>query len=311
MELRHLRYFAMAAAEGSFHRASLQLNVAQPALSRQIRDLEEELDVPLFVRSAQGVKLSPAGEVFLTEVKRLLTQIELARTRTKRAAMGQFGLLRIGFTMLAAEFRFAMAAFGDARRSMPDVDFRLSLINSDHQMEALMNGEIDVGLLYRREPHPPGTVYRDLRIESYKLIVPSGHPLTTRSRVKLADLRDENMAFVSPTLRPATYSEMMGACVRSGLTPRIVLEVDNEAILINLVAEGIVIGFVNSSLSERRPTPGVTFVTIEDLDVPLHLAAMWQRDRETTAITHFVDLLVEHMEADQDIHEIRKSWRAR
>ncbi|MGB8364548.1 MAG: LysR family transcriptional regulator [Rhizomicrobium sp.] len=311
MELRHLRYFAMAAAEGSFHRASLRLNVAQPALSRQIRDLEEELDVPLFVRSAQGVKLSPAGEVFLTEVKRLLTQIELARTRTKRAAMGQFGLLRIGFTMLAAEFRFAMAAFGDARRSMPDVDFRLSLINSDHQMEALMNGEIDVGLLYRREPHPPGTVYRDLRIESYKLIVPSGHPLTTRSRVKLADLRDENMAFVSPTLRPATYSEMMGACVRSGLTPRIVLEVDNEAILINLVAEGIVIGFVNSSLSERRPTPGVTFVTIEDLDVPLHLAAMWQRDRETTAITHFVDLLVEHMEADQDIHEIRKSWRAR
>ncbi len=311
MELRHLRYFAMAAAEGSFHRASLRLNVAQPALSRQIRDLEEELDVPLFVRSAQGVKLSPAGEVFLTEVKRLLTQIELARTRTKRAAMGQFGLLRIGFTMLAAEFRFAMAAFGDARRSMPDVDFRLSLINSDHQMEALMNGEIDVGLLYRREPHPPGTVYRDLRIESYKLIVPSGHPLTTRSRVKLADLRDENMAFVSPTLRPATYSEMMGACVRSGLTPRIVLEVDNEAILINLVAEGIVIGFVNSSLSERRPTPGVTFVTIEDFDVPLHLAAMWQRDRETTAITHFVDLLVEHMEADQDIHEIRKSWRAR
>jgi LysR family transcriptional regulator, benzoate and cis,cis-muconate-responsive activator of ben and cat genes len=297
MELRHLRYFAIAATEGSLHRASARLNVAQPALSRQIRDLEEDLGVPLFVRSARGVKLSPAGEVLLAEVRRLLPQLELARTRTQRAAQGEFGLLRIGFTTLAAEFRFAMAAFADARRSMPDVDIRLSLINSDLQTDALMSGEIDVGLLYRREPYPPELTYRDLRIDKYLLLVPTGHSLTKRARVRLADLRDENMAFPSPSLRPATYNEQMTACLRGGLTPHVILEHDSEAIMLNLVAEGIAIGFANSSVRERRPTQGVALLTIEDLDMPLHLAAMWRRDRETPAIPHFIDLLLQHMGA--------------
>ena len=294
MDLKRLRYFAIAAAEGSFHRASARLHVAQPALSRQIRELEEELGVVLFVRSAQGVTLSPAGEVLLAEVERLLPQVELARTRTKRAAQGQFGMLRIGFTTLAAELRFAIAAFAEARRTLPDVDFRFSIVDSDRQIEALTGGEIDVGLLYRRAPHPPAAAFRDLRTDTYALAVPSGHRLAGRPSLKLAELRDEDIIFVSKSLRPVTYDELMAACLRGGLAPRIILEVNSEAALINMVAEGIAIGFTNSSLEQRRPSDGVVFVPIDDLEIRLQLAAMWLRHRETPAILMFVDLLVQH-----------------
>ena len=299
MDLKRLRYFAVAAAAGSFHRASARLHVAQPALSRQIRELEEELDVVLFVRSAQGVTLSPAGEVLLAEVERLLPQVELARTRTKRAALGQFGVLRIGFTALAAELRFAIAAFAEARRTIPDVDFRLSLVDSDRQMEALTGGEIDVGLLYRRAPHPPGVAFRDLRTDTYALVVPCGHRLAGRSGLKLAELSEEDIIFVSKSLRPVTYDELMAACLRGGLAPRIILEVNSEAALINMVAEGIAVGFTNSSLEQRRPCEDVVFVAVEDLDIRLQLAAIWLRHRETPAIPLFVDLLLQHWAAAQ------------
>jgi DNA-binding transcriptional LysR family regulator len=303
MKLTHLRCFVAAASEGSFHRAAARLNIAQPALSRQIRDLEQELEVALFVRSPQGVTLSPPGEVLFEEAKRLFSQVELAKTKTKRAASGQYGLLRIGLTMIAAELRFAMAAVSQLQRISPDLDCRLAMINSDQQVDALLSGEIDVGVLYRREPHPPGMRYRDLRTDRYMLVINRDHPLTKQAKVRLADLRGEPMTFVSPALRPATYKELMDACVRGGLTPRVVLEFDkfeSEAVMINLAAEGIALSLANSTLPERARTDGVAFLPVEDLAMPLHFAAMWRADRETPAILRFVELLRQHMDEERN-----------
>lgn len=290
MELRHLRYFAAVAGEGSFHRAADRLHIAQPALSRRIRDLEEELDVVLFHRSAKGVRLTPAGDVLLAEVERLLPQVEGAKTRTRQAAMGQYGSVNIGFTTVVAQVRFAMAAVGEARKMLPEVDFRLKLIPSDQQMGALERGDIDIGLLYRRPPHPRGVVFRDLREDSYVLMVPEHHRLAGRDSVKLAELQGEEMMFPSPALRPLTYREMMSACLRGGLEPRVVLEAEG---LINVVAEGLAIALYNSALAENVNVPGVTYLAVEDMDVPLHLSAMWREERETPALLRLVELLEE------------------
>jgi DNA-binding transcriptional LysR family regulator len=291
VELRHLRYFATVAHEGSFHRASVQLNVAQSALSRQIRDLELELNAKLFIRSVRGVKLSPAGKVLLADVRQLLLQTELTKSRAQRAAAGQFGEVQIGVPAVVAELQFVIAAFAKARRAMPDVDFRLSFINSDHQVEALTTDKLDVGVFYRRDPLPQNLIYRDIRTDAYRLLVSKKHPLTRRAKVRLTDLRDEDMNIASPVLWPTTYNEIMSGCLRGGLKPRITWDVNNEGALINLIAEGLAVGFVNSSLGEVRPLRGCTLLTVEDLDTPLHLAAVWRRDRETPAITHFVDVL--------------------
>jgi DNA-binding transcriptional LysR family regulator len=294
MELRHLRYFATAAAEGSLHSAAARLNIAQPALSRQIRDLETELGVLLFIRSVEGVKLTVAGETLLTDVKRLLPQIEHAKTRAKRAGSKQLGTLRIGVTLMAAEVRFAMAAFADARRLLPDVDFRLSLINSDQQADAFSRDDIDIGLLYLRGSPPSGMSYRDLRIDKYLLGVPEGHRLCKRTNIKLKDLQNEDMLFMAQSLRPAAYDEMMSEFLRGGLTPRVAHEVDNESTMINMIGEGIAVGFCLSSLTERRVARGVAFLPVEDFNVRAYLCAMWKRDRETSVLRQYVDLLVKH-----------------
>lgn len=294
MDLKRLRSFAIVANAGSFHHASELLHIAQPALSRQIRDLEGELGAALFVRSARGVKLSPAGEVLLAEVERILPQIDLAKIRTQRVAQGQFGVINIAYTDIAAEMRFSAAAFAEARRTMPDVDFRLSFIASDHQVQALTLGQIDLGVLYRRPPSASELVYRDLRVDSYQLAVSAGHRLARRDSIKLAELRDEDFIFIPKPSRPVTYNEIMNTCLRGGLTPRIALEIDNDAVTLNLVAEGVGVAFANSSRMQRRPMEGVTYVPIEDFYPRLHLAVMWNRDRESPALLRFIDLLVLH-----------------
>jgi DNA-binding transcriptional LysR family regulator len=300
MELRHLRYFIAVAECGSFHRASGQLNVAQPTLSRQIRDLEQELGTPLLVRSTQGVQLSPAGEALLQQGKWLLPAIELAKTKAKRAAMGQFGLVRVAFNSLVAEFRAVIAGFADAKRSLPELDFRLSMISSEGQIAAIDAGEIDVGVLYHRPPYPPGVRHRDLLVESYVLAVPEGHPLASRPAVRLADLQDYDMAFVSRSALPVVHEELLLACWRGGLSPRIVVEVQSEAGVVNIVSEGLAISLASSTLAQRRPTPGLVLLPIEDLEIILNLAVMWRADRETPATLTLVDRLSYHVRSAAD-----------
>lgn len=297
MDPKKLRYFVVTAAEGSLHRASTKLHIAQPALSRHIRSLEHEVGTSLFIRSAQGVTLSAAGEVLLADAKRLLPQIELAKETARRAGLGQFGVLRVGFTTVAAGMRFAISAFAAAARKNPDVDYRLSLITSEAQVDALQRGDIDVGLLYRRAPLPANMRYRDLRVDKHVVAVPSGHRLTRLRKVKLADLEGERLLFMSRSTWPATYNELMAACVRGGLSPNIVLELpgESEGMAMNLVAEGFVLAIFNRAMSIYPSPDGVTFLTVEDLNIALHLAVMWNSDRENAAIHGFVDLLIEHM----------------
>jgi DNA-binding transcriptional LysR family regulator len=293
MDLKRLNYFAVVAREGSFHRAAARLNIAQPALSRQVRELEQDLDAQLLIRSTQGVRLSPAGEALLAEVDRLLPQVDLARERTKRAAQGQFGMLRIAFTQVAADSRSAIAAVAEARRAMPDVDFRLSIMRSEDQLKELEADRIDVGLLYRRGPLEAHLAHRDLRTDRYVLAVADDHRLAGRKSVRLRELRHEEFVFPPPAGWPVSYGEWMVACQRAGFAPNIVIEAQSEMMFLNIVAEGLAIGFANSSLGQRRPFEGVTYVELGDLDLPLHLAALWKRDRETAAVRRIVDLLAQ------------------
>jgi DNA-binding transcriptional LysR family regulator len=296
MDLKRFRNFAVVAATGSFRGAAAQLYIAQPALSRQMRSLEEELGVLLFERSARGVRPTAAGEMLLSELERLIPQFDLAIHRTVRAAKGQTGILRVAFTQVAAEQRFTAAAFAEARRVMRETDIRLSFIASDYQLEKIEAGEIDVGLLYVKPPVPSHLAYRDLQIGKFQLVVPKNHSFAQRGSVKLADLDDREIIFGPKSLRPMTHSELMAAFVRAGVRPRIVLEPDNERVSLNMVAEGIGMVFLNTSLYERHKYEGVVCVSVEDLDVPLHLVVAWRRDKETPAIVRFVDLLVTYNE---------------
>ena len=134
MELRHLRYFIAVGEEQHFGRAANRLHVVQPALSRQIRDLERELGFLLFDRLPRGVRLSAAGKLFLNDARRILQDVAEAKRRAERMALGQAGTLRVGIATAISWHGLVVNAFREFRRRQPDVELVLHHMVSVHQV---------------------------------------------------------------------------------------------------------------------------------------------------------------------------------
>src|ERR1041385_7012094 len=130
MELRHLRYFVQVAEEQHYRRAAERLRIAQPALSRQIQDLEEEIGFKLFDRLPRGVKLSAAGKLFMEDARRILQQVNEATARAKRVAAGQSGTLRVGFVESVSWHGVVPDSFPQFREPQPDVELQLKPASS-------------------------------------------------------------------------------------------------------------------------------------------------------------------------------------
>src|SRR5246127_4880351 len=137
MELRHLRYFVAIGEDQHYGRAAERLGIAQPALSRQIQDLEKELGFTLFDRLPRGVKLSAAGKLFLSDARRILQDVEDAKRRAERIAHGRAGTLRIGIATAVSWHGLVRDSFREFRRRQPDVEMELQHLLSVHQVEAI------------------------------------------------------------------------------------------------------------------------------------------------------------------------------
>lgn len=307
LNLRRLRYFMVAAAEGNLHAAAMRLNIAQPALSRQIRELEQELAVDLFVRSSRGVKLTPAAQVLVVEAEKLFRQVEGAVRQTQRAARGEIGQLTIALTLASAELRFVVSALAAVRRQFVDVEFPLHIISSDQQIAAMTMGSVDVGVFYRRHLPPPGIQYRDLRIDRYNLMVSSSHPLAGAGSVHLAQVAEETFIFgTAPGWShwPETQSEIMSAFLSANVMPkRIMEEISNLSTVINLVAEGVGVSIMNSSVQRSHPHADVAFIPIEGLETNLQLCVAWRESCATPALQRFVDCLCEKEALDGKLRD--------
>src|SRR5262245_12112371 len=148
MELRHLRYFVAVGGEQHYGRAAQQLRVAQPALSRQIQDLEEEIGFKLFDRLPRGVKISAAGKSFLEDARRLLHELNDAVGRAKRVASGQSGTLRVGFVESMSWHGVVPDSFRQFRERQPDAEFKIKPLSSVEQIEAVRSGRLDAGFVF-------------------------------------------------------------------------------------------------------------------------------------------------------------------
>jgi DNA-binding transcriptional LysR family regulator len=147
MELRHLRYFVAVGEDQHYGRASRRLGVAQPALSRQIQDLEKEIGFELFDRMPRGVRLSAAGKLFLEDARRVLQELGEATARAARVARGQSGTLRIGFAENVSWHGVAPDSFRRFREQNPDVDLQLQPAASLEQLDAIRSGHLDAGFI--------------------------------------------------------------------------------------------------------------------------------------------------------------------
>src|ERR1700687_3428706 len=244
MELRHLRYFVAVGEEQHYGRASRRLRVAQPALSRQIQDLEAEVGFKLFDRLPRGVKLSAAGKLFLEDARRILQEVNEAADRAARVARGLSGTLRVGFTENASWRGVVPDSFRRFREEQPDAELQLQPAASLEQLEAIRSGRLDAGFVNFMPKSDPELDQLPVAIQHVELAAPKRHPLTKLKKLRLRDLTDVPFVWFPRWASPAFYDRLMHECYRGGLkSPRIVQEGLNEATILSLVSIGLGVGW--------------------------------------------------------------------
>ena len=241
MELRHLRYFvAVAEARSLKLAAEEKLNTTQPSLSRQIRDLEEEVGTPLFIRGAKGVELTPAGRVFLDHARVMLSQAEVAVQSARQIAYPAVPSLSLGF-MIGHDTTWLPAALKLIRDQLPNIHVVISTQNSPQLATALLHGGIDVAFL-RRDDGSDDIEFRTLVEEPFKVYMPSDHPLAMKATVTLQEIARETFISVSGTAlsisgkQPALRRTIDKFLQENGIEIRPNHEVDNLGGVMSLIA---------------------------------------------------------------------------
>jgi len=288
MELRHLRYFVGAGEEQHFGRAAERLHVAQPALSRQIQDLERELGFELFERLPRGVRLNEAGKLFLTDVRRILQEVEEAKHRAERIANGKAGTLRIGIATAVSWHGLIRDTFRELRRQQPDVVLELHHMLSVHQIDAVLSGRLDAGFAATLTPWQKDLAHWECGQDRMVLAVPKGHPLTKQKTVRLKDLRDMPFVWFPRWVNPAFYDRMMQECARGGLSaPRIVQEAQDRDTNLGLVQCRIGLSWQPETVRWHCPK-SVTLIPVVDMRVSLPFNLIWKKGNTSPLVQKFV-----------------------
>src|SRR5580693_1333215 len=288
MELRHLRYFVAVGEEQHYGRAARTLRVAQPALSRQIQDLEEELGFKLFERLPRGVKLSAAGTLFLEDARRVLQELSEAAVRAGRVASGHSGTLRVGFTENASWRGVVPDSFRRYREKQPDVELQLQPEASQAQLEAIRSGRLDAGFVNFMPESDPELDQLLVALQHIELAAPKRHPLTRLKKLRLRDLTDAPFVWFPRRANPEFYDRMMRECYRGGLkSPHIVQEGVNEPTILSLVSTGMGVGWVLATARWRCPE-SVVILPVVDLNMPLTLTLVWRKDNSSPLLANFI-----------------------
>lgn len=295
MELHSLRYFVAIAEDLHFGRAATRLHITQPALSRQIRGLEEELGIKLLRRTKRTVELTEAGAMFLVEVRKALQQVESAVHMAQRVARGEIGSLRIAFT-LSAMHTVLPKILKQFRDSYPNVKLEMTELCTLDQVDVLRTEIVDVGFL-----HPPieAPFLKLSALQGERLIValPQTHPLAQQQYLPLKSLAAEPFILHPRYEGPVLYDQILSLCRNAGFEPYIVHEAVKNQIRVGLVAAGVGIAFVPESLQPSGLT-GVSYCPLVGESPELQLAVAWRHDHVSPVLQGFLQIVRQVTHAD-------------
>jgi DNA-binding transcriptional LysR family regulator len=286
MELRHLRYFIAVGEEENVSRAALKLHVSQPALSRQVRDLEDELGFLLLQRSAKSVRLTEAGHVFLTEARAVLQRAEDAVKAARAIATGARGELHVGYAP-SLTARFLPRTLRAFQAESPGVRVRLHDLSTEEMLAGLREGTLQMAFVVRLPAMLRGLRFEELARDSLCLAVAPKHPLARRRTVKLAEIAREPLVTYSRKDYPDAHENLaaMFAVIKS--KPRIAEEHDSVSSLIAAVEAGNGVAIAPQSLA---CTAGqrLKLIPFSPTLPPLIVGAAWSNHGLTPAAERFL-----------------------
>ena len=290
MKLSQLRTFVAVRDTGSFSGASRVLNLAQPAVSKQVAQLERELGVALFIRAPGGVRLTEAGETFLLEAQQILELNDRAIARTRAAAQADDATLHLAYGELLREHETRLAAatvvLADREPLLRVVSHRLP---SAEQWRELSEGRIDAGVGYGEPEGFPRLASEPLaHLSASSVFLPESHPLAGAPRLRFRDLAELPLLLFPRQVNPPLYDRILSALAERGLTPTVRTGMHLHAAREAEVSAGH--GWLLAVGAAPEAPAGLVAREVEDPPIPTRLSLWWRADETEVRVLSFLDI---------------------
>ncbi|MDZ7878418.1 MAG: LysR substrate-binding domain-containing protein [Saprospiraceae bacterium] len=286
MELRQLKSFALLAEELHFGKAAEKLFIVQPALTKQIQDLERELGVALFERNKRRVKLTLAGAYFLKEINAILLKLEEIKNRIRWVEDGAKGEVRIGYVGSCIH-TFLPDMLSVLKEKQPYIQTYLSEMTSSAQLAAIQKGELDIAFL--RNP-PPDSHFEQRLVfqETFSLVLPKSHWIGDDNFKEVAQLANEN--FILPTLADGAlyYQIQYSICEDAGFSPRVAHETVHGHTVLKLVDHNLGITFLPTSF-KNTSNAAVKFIELTEIPQRAEITALWDKNNLNPSLKRFLN----------------------
>lgn len=289
MELRHLRYFIAVAEALSFTKAAATLRLAQPSLTRQVRNLEDEINVRLLDRANNRVVLTEQGRRFLFDAKKVLALCAESVAAVQQMAQGESSQLNLGY-VANLHYGLLPATLDAFRKLAPRVALNLFDMTSAEQFQALDAHKIDLGFVgLRPAPTHHGLLAAAVAHDTMLVALPVRHPLVKKTRVKLADLAAQFFIGMSARTHPGARDWLLETCAGAGFAGRILQEADAEPTAIRFVGDGLGVAFMPEQIT-ALPHDGVVF---RPLAPPLRRESTiaWRADNPSKPLRDYIQIV--------------------
>lgn len=289
MEIRQLKYFLVLAEELHFKKAAEKLFIVQPALSKQIKNLEEEIGVQLFDRSKRKVELTEAGAYFQHEIGKLLKQLEQVSNRVRLVSEGDLGEIRIGYVGSCIH-TFLPDVISRLHDQFPQIHLYLDEMTSSAQLKALRSGALD--LAFCRNPDLPGRFGKQLVFrETFSIVLPEDHPISERNFRTVAQFEKEPFILPKQTDGNDYYKLQLSILEDAGFSPNVAHETVHGYTALALVDQSFGISILPTSFQQVTSTQ-VRFLELKNIPQRSEITAVWDKQNPNPALQKLVEMLI-------------------
>ncbi len=289
IELRHLKYFLAVAEELHFRKASERLFISQPGLSRQIKQMEEDLGLKLFERLNKKVYLTIAGEYLKKEARLTLNNLENVFEYTKLLHQGVEGKINMGYVGSAMQ-NVVPQLLLNIREKYKNIQFSLKEMDNPIQVNALLTQEIDIGFI-RLEKVPRELKIKAIYEDTFSLVLPVNHPISAQNFKDLSQFKDESFIFIEPSYCPDYFEKIMEIFRTSGFTPNVSHNSMHASTIYRLVEKNLGVSIVPTVLQEGY-NMNVKFIELNNIPQRTTLSVAWNVNNRNPILKNMLEFIL-------------------